>query len=93
MRNWITTLAFALTLLLAPGLGFGAEEEGVVGEASGVASHVDANLRTIVVDSIVYTVQEDVRAFDLVEPGTPVYMEYREVGEELQVFFLTLPGA
>jgi len=93
MRIWITTLAFVLTLFLAPGLGFAAEEEGATGEASGVVSHVDWNLRTLVLDTIVYSVPEDVRAFDLVEPGTPVYLEYREVGDELRVYYLTLPNA
>jgi hypothetical protein len=86
-------LALVLTLFLAPGLGFAAEEEGATGEAAGVVSEVDASLRTLVLHSVVYTVPEDVSAFDLVEPGTPVYLEYREVGEELRVFFLRLPGA
>jgi hypothetical protein len=86
-------LAFVLTLFFAPGLGFAAEEEGATGEASGVASQVNIPLRTIVLDEVVYTVPEDIRAFDLVEPGTPVYLEYREVGDERRVYYLTLPNA
>jgi hypothetical protein len=93
MRIWITTLALALTLAFAPSLALAEDEEGATGEATGVISHIDWTQRTIVLDEVVYSVPEDVSAFDLVEPGTPVVLEYREVGDELRVYFLRLRGS